>query len=352
MKITLVGGGTAGHVNPNFAIAELLQHHYSDLKLHFITSNQSFEQSLFEPYHYDVSFITAGKLRRYFSWQNFIDPFKVLWGSCQSIRILSSRKPDLVFMKGGFVCVPVAFACKLLAIPFIIHESDASLGLANKIVSFLTSHIWYSNQNFRSPKPTFLNVKIPVKPSLKFGKAAKIPGFKNLDTQKQNLLIIGGSSGAKAINDFIFENLNQLTQIYNLIHITGKINSSNIPSQKPTNYLQFDYLNDLKDIYAAADLVISRAGAGSLAEFEFLNLKALLIPLPSAQSRGDQILNAQDFVESKHGLLIAQSQITLPKVLELLDQLQNQNTSKSRHIDSKSQVFLAALNKVLSSLQS
>ena len=342
-----MGGGTAGHVNPNFAIAELLHLHYPGLKLHFITSNQSFEKSLFEPYNYDVSFITAGKLRRYFSWQNFIDPFKVLYGTLQSLKIIRSRQPDLVFMKGGFVCVPVAMACKLLGVPFIIHESDASLGLANKIVSFLTNQVWYSNPNFRSPKPYFLNVKIPVKPSLKSGKASKIPGFEKLDNQKPNLLIIGGSSGSKAINDFIFNNLNPLSKIYNLIHITGQINSSNIPNHTPSNYLQFNYLNDLKDIYAAADLVISRAGAGSLAEFEFLGLKALLIPLPETQSRGDQLLNAQDFIDSKLGLMLPQSQISLEKVLELLTQLTGQTTSKSKHMDSTSQVFLAALNKVI-----
>ncbi len=342
-----MGGGTAGHVNPNFAIAELLHLNYPDLKLHFITSNQSFEKSLFDPYNFDVSYISAGKLRRYFSWQNFIDPFKVIYGTLQSLQILRNRRPDLVFMKGGFVCVPVAVACKILRIPFIIHESDASLGLANKIVSFLTNQVWYSNPNFRSPKPHFLNVKIPVKPSLKSGKATEIPRFENLDTQKPVLLIIGGSSGSKAINDFIFKNLGQLSKIYNLIHITGQINSSQIPSQTPTNYLQFDYLNDLKDVYATADLVISRAGAGSLAEFEFLGLKALLIPLPAAQSRGDQLLNAQDFVDSKLGLMLPQSQISLDKVLELLTQLASQPTSKSRHIDSTSQVFLAAINKVL-----
>ena len=347
MKITLVGGGTAGHVNPNFAIAELLQVSYPNTKLHFITSNQSFEKSLFEPYNFDVSYISAGKLRRYFSWQNFIDPFKVLFGTIQSIRILQSRRPDLVFMKGGFVCVPVALACKVMRIPFVIHESDASLGLANKIVSFLTSHVWFSNPNFRNPKPKFSNIKIPVKPSLKSGKSTKIPNFSKLDTQKPTLLIIGGSSGAKAINNFIFQNLQILSDQYNLIHITGKINSSNIPKITPKNYLQFDYVNDLKDIYAAADYVMSRAGAGSLSEFEFLGLKALLVPLPADQSRGDQILNAQDFAEAKLGLVIDQKALEINKVLSMLKDLSYLPKPSSKHMDATSQIFLTAINQVM-----
>jgi len=347
MKVTLVGGGTAGHVNPNFAVAELLQKNYPNIKLSFITSNQSFERSLFAPYHYDVSYITAGKLRRYFSLQNFIDPLKVFWGFVQSLRILINRSPDIVFMKGGFVCVPVAFACKILRIPFIIHESDASLGLANKIVSFLTNQVWYSSQSFRSPKPNYLNVKIPVKPSLKLGNPNKIPGFSKLTTQKPTLLIVGGSSGAKAINDFVFSNLNQLVKSYNIIHLTGKINSENIPSQTPSNYLHFDYVDDLKDIYACSDIVLSRAGAGSLAEFEFLGLPAVLVPLPVSQSRGDQLLNAQDFQARGLGITIHQDSLEIQHLLSSLQTLLSNYKPQKSHLDSTSQIFLAALNKVL-----
>jgi len=347
MKVILVGGGTAGHVNPNFAIYDLLKKHYKDSRVVFITSKSSFERSLFQNKNVKVYYIASGKLRRYFDIQNFTDPFKILLGVFQSIKIIWRFQPDVIFAKGGFTSVPVAIAAFVLRKKLVLHESDSSLGLANKICSLFTRHIWYSSDRFISPKPNFKKVKTPHSQSLSSGVSSQVPGIQNLDRQKQTLLIMGGSSGAKVLNEFVQQNLQKLTDSYNVIHITGKINSTIKNNKKIKNYLQFEYVNNLADIYAATDLVLSRAGAISLSEYEFLGLNALLVPLPIDQSRGDQIENAKIFADKKLGMILEEKDLNLENCLKKLKQIQSLRSHTPHQANLLNKVFLTHLETVV-----
>ena len=375
MKIALVGGGTAGHIVPNQVISQSISGLEPTWQVFFISSNSGFEKDLFKNTLAPVYYISSGKLRRYFDIKNFSDPFKILLGVFQSVKILHKHKPDIVFLKGGFTCVPVGLACRILRIPFVIHESDASLGLANKILSLFTKHVWYSSLSFKSPKSNFLHIQLPLKADLKQGDAKAFMKKHSLSTQKPSLLVIGGSSGAKALNDFIFANFKTLIRKFNIIHVLGKINvPENIP--RDPSYLTFDFLPNLKDVYATADYVLSRAGAITLQELEEVSLKAILVPLPDSQSRGDQQLNAQDFVSRNPGEIVEQSQLTLTSfqtAIQNLDQLstgsKQSKTNNPKHSGPhsgkhcakhsgphsgkrrahlKARIFLTALKKVLS----
>jgi len=347
MRVVLVGGGTAGHVNPNFAIHELIKKHYKDAPVIFITSKNSFEKSLFTYRNLKVYYISSGKLRRYFDLKNFYDPFKIMYGTFQSLKIIWRFQPDVIFTKGGFTSVPVAIAAFLLRKKLILHESDSSLGLANKICALFTQNVWYSSDKFINPKKSFTQVKLPHAQSLSKGDSSKVPGVEKFSKQKQTLLIMGGSSGAKVINDFIQEHLSQLTEKYNIIHVTGKINNPVKNTQKVQNYVQFDYVNNLSDIYAATDIVLSRAGAISLSEYEFLGLKALLVPLGSHQSRGDQIENAKIFTDKKLGLTLSESQLNLESCLKNLDKLKSFKSQSPHQSNQMNQIFLTHLESVV-----
>jgi len=349
MRVVLVGGGTAGHVNPNFAIHELVKKHYKNSSVIFITSKNSFEKSLFANKNCKVYYISSGKLRRYFDFKNFTDPFKIIYGVFQSLKIIWKFNPDVIFTKGGFTTVPVAIAAFILRKKLILHESDSSLGLANKICSFFTQNIWYSSDKFINPKASFKKVTLPHSQSLASGKAKNIPGIEAFAKDKQTLLIMGGSSGAKVINDFVQSNLKELTDKYNIIHVTGKINLAIKNDTKAKNYLQFDYVNNLADVYAATNIVLSRAGAISLSEYEFLGLNALLVPLPASQSRGDQIENAKIFTEKQLGLMLEEKDLNLKNCLENLEKLKTLKSKTAHEANQLNQVFLTHLQSVLNS---
>lgn len=293
-KILLTGGGSAGHVTPNLSLIESFQDRGDTCV--YIGSYKGIEREMITSIKYHP--ICSGKLRRYFSLKNFIDPIFIILGFFQSILILLKERPDIVFSKGGFIAPPVLLAAKLLRIPSYIHESDSSPGLATKLTAPLANQIFVSDKKSKDALPKkYKNIQIvdlPIQKSLHKGDKSKV-NFK--DNSKQTLLVMGGSLGAKSINDFISDNFDTLTNQWNILHLTGTEDFNSMP-QNSDSYKKYSFITEgLADLYAKADFILARAGATSLKEFKALQKECILIPLPKSQSRGEQIQNSYDFAK-------------------------------------------------------
>ena len=309
--IVLTGGGSGGHVTPNMALAPYLADR--GYAVHYIGTRDGIERELVAgiPYHE----ISAGKLRRYASIKNISDPFKAMAGYFQAKKILKTLNPSIVFCKGGFVSVPVAFAAHSLHIPVLLHESDYTPGLANRLCAPKADKICLSFDAGAERYPGKAVVTgSPIRKELLLGNRGKGLALCGLSGKKPILLIMGGSLGARALNDAADASLDILTRDFSVIHLRGR---GNLRSQwnGRADYAQFEYISEeMPDLYAAADIVLSRAGAGAV--FELLSLKkpALLIPLPLSQSRGDQILNARFFQKNGYSMVLEQENL-LPETL-------------------------------------
>lgn len=309
-KIVLTGGGTAGHVTPNIALLPgLLQKSFD---IHYIGSYRGIEKELIEAENIPYYGISSGKLRRYLDLKNLSDPFKVVKGLAQSIRILRKIKPNIVFSKGGFVSVPVVLAAKFCRIPVIIHESDLTPGLANKIAIPSAQKVCCNFPETLKylPKEKAVLTGSPIRRELLSGNPDDARSYCRFDYEKPVLLIIGGSSGAKAINDVIRAQLPDLLKNFQIIHLCGKGNLDNSLNHVK-GYAQFEYVSQqLKDMFALASLVISRAGANAICELLALHKPNILIPLSAAASRGDQILNARSFEKQGFSYVIEEENLT------------------------------------------
>ena len=294
-RIILTGGGTAGHVTPNIALLPRLRELQYDI--HYIGSYNGMEKQLVEqqgiPYHG----ISSGKLRRYFSLQNFTDPFRVLKGFSEANRLIKQLKPDVIFSKGGFVSVPVVIAGKKNHVPVIIHESDMTPGLANKLSIPSAAKVCCNfPETVKSlPADKAVLTGTPIRQELLNGSKEAAREFCGFTDDKPVLMVIGGSLGAASVNENIRKILPELLKEFQVIHLCGKGKMDE--SLKDTKgYVQYEYVDaPLKHLFAAADVVISRAGANSICELLALRKPNLLIPLSAAASRGDQILNADSF---------------------------------------------------------
>lgn len=317
-KICFTGGGTAGHISPNLAlIPYFLEQGY---EVHYIGSKTGMEKNMVKPpviYHE----ISTGKLRRYFDLKNFTDPFRIIGGYFQSLSLLKRLKPRIIFSKGGFVSVPVCIAAKHLKIPVILHESDYSTGLANKIctpycdvicASFETALAGAGNKGVLTG--------IPIRQELFHGNISYAKSvLTNFDFTKKTVMFMGGSLGAKAINEALRSNLDTVTKRYNVIHICGKGNLDQSLESK-AGYMQFEFLSDkLPDFIAVSDFVVSRSGATAIFEFLALNKPMVLIPLPAGASRGDQLQNAGYFENHGYAHVLLQEQLTPQSLLEAMD---------------------------------
>lgn len=321
--IVLTGGGTAGHVSLNEAIIpELIKKKYD---IHYIGSHNGIEKTIIGdkfpniPYHP----ISNGKLRRYFSIKNFSDPFKVLYGTMQAITVLKKVKPSVVFSKGGFVSVPVVLAAKLSNIPVVIHESDLTPGLANKIASSFAEHIFtvFEETIKHLPANKASSIGAILRPDLFHGDekiAEQLTGF---DASKETIIVMGGSQGSAKINEVIKQNIEQLTKRFQVIHLCGKGNKDELLVGKP-NYIAFEYVtNELPHLMKISNYVISRAGSNSI--FEFLELKKpmLLIPLSVHASRGDQVLNAKYFEKKGFASILEEEDLTATTFMDSFNRL-------------------------------
>lgn len=317
-KILLTGGGTAGHVTPNIALLPRLREAGYDIS--YIGSYTGMEKKLIEEQHIPYYGISSGKLRRYFDIKNFSDPFKVVRGLDQSVSLMKKLKPDIVFSKGGFVSVPVVLAAKIRHIPAIIHESDLTPGLANKIAIPAATKVCCNFPETMKylPEDKAVLTGSPIRSELLTGDAGSARKLCNFSEGKPILFIIGGSSGSKFINDTIRNLLPELLKEFQIIHMCGKGNLDK-SLDGTARYVQFEYIGtELCDIFALADLVISRAGANSICELLALHKPNILIPLSANASRGDQILNAHSFEKQGFSTVIEEEDITAEKLLDLI----------------------------------
>ena len=308
-KIILTGGGTAGHVTPNIALLPALKE--AGYEVEYIGSYNGMEKGLIEkegiPYHG----ISSGKLRRYFDWKNFSDPFRVIHGYGQARSLIKKIKPSIVFSKGGFVSVPVVLAAKSLHIPAIIHESDMTPGLANRIAMRGAVKICCNFPETLKYLPEGKGVLTgsPIRQQLLHGDRQKALEFTGLTGDKPILLIIGGSLGSVFINNAVRGAIDDLLQRFEIIHLCGKGNLDHSLDGK-TEYVQYEYISkELPDLFAAADLVISRAGANAICELLALHKPNILIPLSRNASRGDQILNANSFKKQGFSYVIEEEEV-------------------------------------------
>lgn len=318
-KIVLTGGGTLGHVTPHLALIPHLKE--AGYEIHYIGTEKGMEAEKIKAvpgvtYHA----VKSGKLRRYFSWQNFTDPFRVIAGAFQSARLMGKIKPDVVFSKGGFVAVPVVFGAWTHRIPVVCHESDLTPGLANRLCKPFARRIATTFPECAAalgPKAEMTGT--PLRPELFRGSRARGLSLLGFDGAKPILLMMGGSSGAQAVNKALREALPRLTGRFDVAHICGKGNLDAALADIP-GYTQVEFLDaDLPDALAAADLVLSRAGSNALCEFQALAKPLLLVPYPKGASRGDQILNAQSY--EKRGLcrVLLQENMTADTLVAALE---------------------------------
>ena len=309
-KIVLTGGGTAGHVTPNIALLPSLKE--AGFEVHYIGSYNGIEKKLIEDMGIPYYGISSGKLRRYFDLKNFSDPFRVVKGFGEANRILKKIKPDVVFSKGGFVTVPVVMAAKKNHIPAIIHESDMTPGLANKLCLPSASKVCC---NFKEtfdllPEGKAVLTGTPIRKELFEGNAEKAAEFCGLSTKKPTILVIGGSSGSVVINNAVRESLDEILKDFQVIHLCGKGHLDENLKNK-SGYVQFEYISkELRDLFALSDLVISRAGANAICELLALKKPNILIPLSKAASRGDQILNAASFEQQGYSYVIKEEDLS------------------------------------------
>ena len=309
-KIILTGGGTAGHVTPNIALLPSLRELGFDIR--YIGTYNGMEKGLIEAQHIPYNGIASGKLRRYFDLKNFTDPFRVLKGYFEAKHILKSYKPDIVFSKGGFVSVPVVAAAHRLHIPVVVHESDITPGLANKLCFPYAAKIccnFPETLNFL-PKEKSVLTGSPIRAELLSGSRDNGLLLTGFSGSKPVLLIIGGSLGSVKINNAIRSCLSEILSTFDIIHICGKGNVEGALTST-TGYKQYEYVSlELKDLFALSDIVISRAGANTICELLALKKPNILIPLSSAASRGDQVLNASSYKKQGFSYVLTEEELT------------------------------------------
>ena len=320
-RIVFTGGGSAGHVTPNIALFPKLKSMGYDI--HYIGSYEGIEKKLIEDYRIPYYGISTGKLRRYFDLKNFSDPFRVMKGFVEARKILKTLKPDIVFSKGGFVSVPVVRAAAMQKIPCIIHESDMTPGLANNLCIPVAQKICCNfPETLQSlPAEKAILTGSPIRNELTKGDKHKGLEMCGFTTAKPVIMVIGGSLGAAEVNKLVREALPKLLEDFQIVHICGKDKIDNL-LLKTDGYKQFEFVKDaLKDLFAMADIVISRAGANAICELLTLRKPNLLIPLPAHASRGDQILNAKSFEAQGFSMVADEDYLTAVTLTEKVHEL-------------------------------
>lgn len=329
--IVLTGGGTAGHVTPNIALIPELQK--EGFEISYIGSFEGIEKQLISEMGISYYGISSGKLRRYMSLKNVSDVFRVLKGMAEAKKLLRKLNPDIVFSKGGFVSVPVVRAAKSLGIPVIIHESDMTPGLANKLSYPAASAVCC---NFPEtvkylPPDKAVVTGTPIRKELMSGDAESARIFCGFDSDKPVMMVIGGSLGSAVLNDAIRKSLPELLKKFQIIHLCGqgKLDSS---LDGVNGYRQYEYIKkELADMFALSSLIISRAGANSISEICALAKPNLLIPLSAKASRGDQILNARSFEKQGFSMVIEEEELT-PESLQTA--VENLYDNRQTYIDA------------------
>ncbi|MBR5711985.1 MAG: undecaprenyldiphospho-muramoylpentapeptide beta-N-acetylglucosaminyltransferase [Lachnospiraceae bacterium] len=318
-RIVLTGGGTAGHVTPNIALIDRLKE--EGFEISYIGSKEGIEKELIENLGIPYYAISSGKLRRYFSLKNFTDIFRVLKGCRESKKLMKQLKPDVVFSKGGFVSVPVVRAAGKAHIPTLIHESDMTPGLANKLSSrYATKVCCNFAETLSHVKGKGIHTGTPIRKELFAGTREAGLEYAGFTGEKPVILVVGGSTGAVRVNEAVRAALPQLLPVYDILHLCGKGKTD--ASVTAEGYVQKEYCDrEMKDVLAMADVVISRAGANAICELLALHKPNLLIPLSAEASRGDQILNAESFEKQGFSMVMQESEITPAHLTEAVNLL-------------------------------
>ncbi len=344
-RIVLTGGGTAGHVTPNIALLPSLKE--AGFEIAYMGSYDGIEKKLIADFDIPYQGIATGKFRRYLDPKNFSDPFRVLKGYAEARKYLKEFKPDVVFSKGGFVSVPVVRAAASLKIPCIIHESDITPGLANKLCIPVARKVCcnFPETLNHLPKEKAVLTGSPIRKELAEGNRLAGLDMCGFTANKPVILVMGGSLGALNVNQAVRAALPGLLEDFQIIHLCGKDKVDNLLLTTP-GYKQFEYVKtELKDLFAACDLVISRAGANAICEILALKKPNILIPLPAEVSRGDQLLNAASFKEQGFSIVIEEDDLNTKTLTEAVKELyENRNTyinamSSSSQTDSVSKII-------------
>ena len=334
-KIVLTGGGTAGHVTPNLALLPYLKE--AGYKVYYFGSKNGIEKKLIADYEIPYFGISTGKLRRYFDVKNFTDPFRVIHGYREARKILKNIKPDVVFSKGGFVSVPVVRAARSLHIPCIIHESDMTPGLANKLCFSSASKICcnFPETLSKLPKGKAVLSGTPIRDEIFTGDREKGLALCGFTPDLPVIMIMGGSQGALAVNEAVRAHLDELLQDFQIIHLcgAGKLDES---LQDRKGYKQFEYVKeDLRHLFAATDLIISRSGANAICEILALKIPNILVPL-AVGSRGDQVLNAESFVSQGFSVLVPTDELNA-RIVDTVHQVYKDRAKYKEAMEKSSQ---------------
>lgn len=336
-RIILTGGGTAGHVTPNIALLPGLKELGYDI--HYIGSYNGIEKELIEQFQIPYHGISSGKLRRYFSLRNFTDPFRVIKGFSEARKLIKTLKPDVIFSKGGFVSVPVVMAGKRCHVPTIIHESDMTPGLANKLSISSASKVCcnFPETLAHLPKDKAVLTGSPIRQELLTGNREAALRFCGLTDEKPVILIVGGSLGSVAVNNAVRAILPELLKDFSVIHLCGK-DKTDASLNHLKGYVQFEYVKEeLKDLFALTDIVISRAGANAICELLALRKPNLLIPLSANASRGDQILNARSFERQGFSIVLEEEELDNKLLLESIQKLYRDRDAYIKAMNNSSQ---------------
>ncbi|WP_226675096.1 undecaprenyldiphospho-muramoylpentapeptide beta-N-acetylglucosaminyltransferase [Rossellomorea aquimaris] len=339
-RILFTGGGSAGHVTVNTALIPYFESEGWDIT--YIGSEDGIEKEIITEQfpHIPYKSISSGKLRRYFSWKNFSDPFRVMKGVFDALSIIRKVKPDIIFSKGGFVSVPVVMAAKIAKIPVAIHESDVTPGLANKLaVPFATKIFTTFPETVQSlPSEKSLCAGAIIREELFTGDASEGKRLTGYYDELPILMIMGGSLGARKINEAVRGNLQELLSQFQIIHICGKGNVDDSLTQK--GYRQYEFIkSELPHYLAMTDFVISRAGSNSIFEFLALKKPMLLIPLSREASRGDQILNANSFVKHGYAMKLEEEDLNEESFMASVNELKANRDTLIHHMDKGEKAF-------------
>ncbi|MEZ7173155.1 undecaprenyldiphospho-muramoylpentapeptide beta-N-acetylglucosaminyltransferase [Sporosarcina sp. OR05] len=347
--IVLTGGGTAGHVSVNEAlIPEFLEKGY---EIHYIGSHDGIEKELIEGRHKEVTYhaIQSGKLRRYFSMKNFTDPVRVGAGALQAFAILRKLKPEIVFSKGGFVSVPVVLAAKLAKVPVVVHESDVTPGLANKLALPFSNHIFtvFEQTLEYVPAGKATCTGAVIRPEIFTGDRNEGLRIARLTGTKPVVIVMGGSQGSAILNEAVRKDLDELLEMFEIIHLCGKGNIDD-SLEHLTGYTQFEYVTEgLPHLLAAADFAVSRAGSNAIFELLSLLKPMLLIPLSAAKSRGDQLVNASLFQSLGIANVVKEEELERERLVVCLEKLlqdqQQLHTNMVKVANTKSPAKMAEL---------
>ena len=334
-RIVLTGGGTAGHVTPNLALIPRLQ--ADGWEVHYIGAANSPEENLIRQvsgvtYHC----VSVGKLRRYFDLKNFSDPFRVVKGIGQATGLIRKIRPNVVFSKGGFVSVPVVYGAKFNGVPIVIHESDMTPGLANKLCApFARAECCTFPEAIKYTHGKGVLTGTPIRPEILNGNPRTGRARFGFNDHRPVLMVMGGSTGAQAINLALREALPRLTGSFQILHLCGRGNLNSEYTGTP-NYVQREYLNEeMADAYACADIVVSRAGANALCELLAARKPALLIPYPKSASRGDQLLNAESFRARGLSHVLLQEDMTPETLARAIEKLYHERGALYQAMDSE-----------------